>query len=307
MKPKTLLPKIFLSRTFQFLSFILSVLNGFGQEHHGNELYLPLFNPGQTVVRHMAYSLLYDEEHEQSRWVAYELTAGETGGSSERESSFLLDPLVPSVTASDEDYKGSGYDRGHLAPAADMAWSDQAMRESFYFSNISPQLPSFNRGIWKQLEELVRNWAVFYGVIQVVTGPVLNSGLPSIGQNQVSIPSHFYKALLIHTPNGYQAIGFVMPNEGSNRTLISFITTIDEVERITGLDFFHLLADDEEARIEHSVDPGKWEWRSSRGVTHPLPSKRDDSSATQCLGTTKTGARCKNATRSISGRCYLHD
>jgi len=255
----------------------------------------------------MAYTLLYDEEHEQARWVAYELTAAETSGSVERESSFSPDPYVSTLTAADEDYKGSGFDRGHLAPAADMAWSEQSMRESFYFSNISPQSPSFNRGIWKQLEELVRTWAESYGAIQVVTGPVLQPGLPAIGPNKVSIPLLFYKALMVHTPSGYQAIGFVLPNEGSDRSLKSYMTSIDELEQLTGLDFFHLLADDEESQIEQSVHPDHWIWSSSHRTTHPTSPVRQESASRQCAGITKAGERCKNITRSASGFCHLHD
>jgi hypothetical protein len=119
----------------------------------------PLPLPEEQIISHTAYLLSYNEEHEQANWVAYMLTSSKLGSGLERSNRFLEDPLVASGTATNADYAKSGYDRGHLAPAADMSWSMQVMQESFYYSNMSPQLPGFNRGIWKKLEEKVRDWA----------------------------------------------------------------------------------------------------------------------------------------------------
>lgn len=143
------------------------------------------------------------------------MTSEETVKLYNRSDRFTPDKCVKSGTANDNDYKGSGYDRGHLAPAADMGWSVKAMEESFYYSNMSPQKPSFNRGIWKQLEELTRDWTVENKEIYIVTGGVLNDSLPTIGKNKVSVPKYFYKVILDYSEPSIKGIGFIMPNESS--------------------------------------------------------------------------------------------
>ena len=143
-----------------------------------------LFRSG-VIIHHSGYSFEYSEKHEQARWVAYQLTASETHPIVGRSNHFIPDDHVATGTATESDYKGSGYDRGHLAPAADMEWSETAMRESFYFSNMSPQVKGFNEGIWKKLEEQVRDWAALYDTLYVVTAGVLNDSLRNIGPHHV--------------------------------------------------------------------------------------------------------------------------
>ncbi len=116
-----------------------------------------------SIVDHKYYSLCYSEEHEQAAWVSYNLTINEVYGDITRTNNFREDPYIREGSATLDDYRGSGFDRGHLAPAADMAFSTIAMSESFYLSNMSPQAPSFNRGIWKKLESYVRKLAFTYG------------------------------------------------------------------------------------------------------------------------------------------------
>ncbi|MDZ7792136.1 MAG: DNA/RNA non-specific endonuclease [Spirochaetia bacterium] len=123
-------------------------------------------------MRHTGYTLSYSEEHEQAEWVAYKLTIEELQGDVERTDNFREDKKVDTETASLSDYRGSGYDRGHLAPAADFSWSEEAMSDTFYLSNMSPQKPGFNRGIWRSLESQVREWAIRDKALLVVTGPV---------------------------------------------------------------------------------------------------------------------------------------
>ncbi len=221
-------------------------------------LELPRTTSQDVVIKHTGFTLSYNEQHEQANWVAYQLTAEETDGTEPRYNRFMPDPKVPTGSAVDADYRGSGYDRGHLAPAADMKWSEDAMRESFYFSNMSPQTPGLNRGIWKSLEEQVRRWAAEHGVVYVVTGGVLESGLPTIGKNEVSVPRYYYKVLLDYRAPGLRGIGFIMPNEGADEPLESFAVSIDSVERLTGLDFFHLLPDPIEQQLESSFDFSAW-------------------------------------------------
>lgn len=207
----------------------------------------------RLIIRHFAYTLEYSEEHEQARWVAYVLTADMIDGPWERCEHFRPDPMVASGSADLSDYRGSGFDRGHLAPAGDMRWDSVAMCESFYMSNMSPQRPGFNRGIWKRLEAQVRIWADENEEIWIVTGPVLTDDLPTIGVNEVSIPDYFYKVVIDIKEPDMKGIGFVMPNQRSSKPIESFAVTIDSVEVLTGLDFFSALPDSLEHLLESSI------------------------------------------------------
>lgn len=210
----------------------------------------PAVGNESNVVSYTGFSLLYDETHEQARWVAYELTNAETVKRADRSNHFKEDPAISTRSASDEDYSHSGYDRGHLAPASDMGWSTKSMDESFYYSNMSPQNPSFNRGIWKKLETQVRNWAQSHNAIYVVTGPVLKEGLPSIGPNRVSVPEYYYKVILDSQEPDSHGIGFILPNEPSKLPISAFAVTIDSVEKVTGLDFFPALPKGSQTTLE---------------------------------------------------------
>lgn len=159
------------------------------------------YSETSQIINHFAYSLSYNEEFEQADWVAYRLTDEMLSNPvCERDDSFKKDPLVVTGSASASDYKNSGYSKGHLAPAADMLLSETAMKESFYFSNMSPQKQDFNNGIWKKLEEQVREWARENEEVFVVTGPVLDKeSYPTIGKNEVAVPEKFYKVILDYT------------------------------------------------------------------------------------------------------------
>ena len=254
------------------------------------------------IITHTGYSLLYNEKHEQASWVAYELTKEETSKRFNRSNKFITDPLVTTGSANNADYTGSGYDRGHIAPAADMSWSSTTMAESFYYSNMSPQNPSFNRGIWKSLEELVRTWAIENGAVYVITGPVLTNGLPTIGRDQVSVPKYYYKVILDYTEPDIKGIGFLLPNTGTKQPLQSFPVSIDSVESVTGIDFFPLLPYEQERFIEKTLSVNAWTWKS----TGTASTKGKASLSVQCIGTTKAGNRCKNQTSNVSGYCFQH-
>lgn len=227
------------------------------------DLELPRYAETDIVVTHPGYTLLYDEKHEQARWVAYELTRSELYGLYERGDDFRSDPSIPSESASLDDYRLSGYDRGHLIPAADLSWSEEAMSGSFYFSNMSPQEGQFNRGIWSKLEATVRNFADTEGSIYVVTGPVLTDGpYNTIGDNEVSIPNQYYKVILDYREPELKSIGFLLPNEGSKKDLEDFATSVDEIETITGIDFFHRLPDPQEAELEREYDTNSWDFNT---------------------------------------------
>lgn len=212
-----------------------------------------------AIVQHKYYTLRYREEHEQAEWVAYKLTADETEGDSERDK-FLEDKMVKTKSAKPTDYAKSGYDRGHLAPAADFNFSQEAKSESFYMSNMSPQAPQFNRGIWKHLEERVRYWVQTKENLYIVTGPILKEGLEQIGvKNKISVPEYYYKILLERKKDGtFKSIAFKMKNEGSKKVLAEFVVSIDSLEEETGIDFFPNLPDNIEKVLEKVVSTKGW-------------------------------------------------
>ena len=220
---------------------------------------LPALEPEDVLVSHTGYTLSYRSDWKQPEWVAYELTAEEAEGNFPRRGSFRKDPDVPGGSASPEDYRGTGYDRGHLCPAGDQRWSVEAMRDSFYMSNMSPQAPGFNRGIWSELEEAVRDFARENGRIAVVTGPVLTEPpLEITGPGVLPVPQRFYKVILDFTLPERKALGFILPNEKSGESLSCFAVPVDLVEEITGLDFFPDLPDDLESLLESEADPALW-------------------------------------------------
>lgn len=236
--------------------------NTTGESASIENLELPSPIAGEEIIKHTGYTLSYNEENELPSYVAYELTKDEVLGPVERNDSFREDPYVRTGSATLEDYRGSGYDRGHMAPAADFKWSEKAMEDTFYMSNMAPQDPSFNRGIWADLEAVVRNMAYDEGTIYVVTGPVLTDGpYKTIGENKVSVPKNFYKVVLKYDGDNSKAIGFVLENENSDRDIESFALSVDEVEKITGIDFFPLLEDTIEENVERKEDTSDWTFR----------------------------------------------
>ena len=209
------------------------------------------------IIKHKYYTFSYNEDHEQANWVHYKLDPNFLKGTTPRINSFRPDPYVSTKSAELSDYKGSGYDRGHLAPAGDMKYSRETMIESFYMSNMSPQNPSFNRGVWRRLEETIREWGKSSEIF-ISTAGVLNiENLGSIGGNKVTIPSKYYK--VIYSPEKKSMVGFLLSNRGSSSELKSFVVSIDSIESITGIDFFHELPDEIENELESKINLEHWE------------------------------------------------
>lgn len=222
--------------------------------------YLPSVTGTNQVVKHTYYTLSYANAYEQSEWVAYELTKTRVNkGIEERGNNFRPDASVKLGSATPDDYKSTGYDRGHLAPAKDMSFDATAMSESFFMSNMSPQEPGFNRGIWKELEEQVRDYAVQCDHVYVVTGPILPANIVKrVGKNKVAVPKSYYKVLLDMTGSSHKGIAFILPNEDSDKHLKEFVVTIDDVEKKTGLNFFPTLSKTDEAKLEAKSDITQW-------------------------------------------------
>jgi endonuclease G len=294
---------------FFLLAGILSLTFSVKPAMETTQLELPSLKQNETITSHTGFSLCYQEEYEQASWVAYELTAEETEAVTGRTNKFITDPMIATGSATQDDYAGSGYDRGHLAPAADMGWSEQTMMESFYFSNMSPQLPSFNRGIWKTAEEQVRSWARLYGTVYVATGPVLEAGLPTIGVNKVAIPGFYYKVLLRCMPDDTSGIGLLIPHKTAFSPLSHFLVSIDSVEQVTGIDFFPKLNDTTEERIEAGVPEESWPMikiKREGGSTPKKPTTAISGESVQCMAITKSGVRCKRRTTNPNSRCFSH-
>jgi len=231
----------------------------------GEDIILPEISSNDEIITHSYYTLSYNENHEQANWIAYKLTKHMIrNGLHDRKNNFRSDNKVRNQSSQLSDYKGSGYDRGHLCPAGDMKISKVAMSESFYMSNISPQSPSFNRGIWKSLESIVRTWAIENDEIYVVTGPILTDIIGEIGSNSVSIPKYYYKVILDYKEPELKGIGFILENKKSQLSLSSYAISIDEVEELTGIDFFSSLPDDIENDNKGSLSINKWIWKKNK-------------------------------------------
>ena len=234
-------------------------------ESYQERFYLPKTNG--ELIHHKFFSLSYLENHEQPEWVAYRLTIEMLNApKTPRTDYFNPDPFVSSGSSVHGDYIGSGFTRGHLVPAADMSFNKVAMEESFFMSNISPQKRAFNGGIWRELEELTRDWARKNKSVIIVSGPILRgSKFSKIGKNGVSVPKMFFKIILDIDEPEAKGIGFLIPNEVSDERLSKFAVTIDRIEEATGNNFFDQLLDDElEERLESSIDLNLWRFDENK-------------------------------------------
>lgn len=213
----------------------------------------------EQILKCTGYVASYNKTTLLPNWVAWHLTAERTEGSAKRSGvDFAEDTEVPEPRATDWDYYNSGYDRGHMCPAADNKWSKKAMEESFLFTNMCPQNGNLNRGDWNEMEMACRKWAKKYGDLYIVCGPILYKGKhKTIGKNKVVVPEAFFKVVL-RTGDDPQAIGFIYKNTSGNRPKDSYVNTVDEVERITGIDFFPSLPDDVEKNVEATADIANW-------------------------------------------------
>lgn len=226
----------------------------------GKELEIPIsiVSRQEQIIRHAGYTVSYNKDWKISNWISYELTRQETQGSEKRSNRFITDPLVKGIIATNADYARSGYDKGHMAPAADMKWSSTAMKESFYFSNMCPQHPQLNRRGWKNLEEKIRDWAIADSAIIIICGPIIEKYPQSIGKNKIPVPKQFFKVVLSPFVKPIRSIGFLFDNEQAVEPLSSYTVTVDSIEKITGIDFFAPLPDEIENKIEAEVDFRQW-------------------------------------------------
>jgi endonuclease G len=211
-----------------------------------------------SIVRHKHYFLSYSEEHEQAEWTAYYLMSDPNRQHHFERPYFKQDPLVDTESAHWKNYKETGYDKGHLVPAADMKFDQEAYNETFFTSNVSPQNREFNSGIWNRLEQKARYWSDKYEAIFIVTGSILHNNLIKIGEENVSVPDYFFKLIARVQNDSLVMIPFLVPNEKSDAPLYTFATTIEDIERITGIDFNQKLSEKIEEKIEKELSYKEW-------------------------------------------------
>lgn len=221
----------------------------------GSFNFLPTSTTG-AVYERSTFTFSYHEGYEQAEWVAYTLNNEDTKYKKYDRPLFIQDPIVKSKSADWKNYKNVPYNKGHLLPAADRRKSYKEYKETFYTSNISPQNPEFNAGVWNRLEQKVRYWATKYDGLYVVTGGILEPGLETIGNESVGVPKYFYKVLM--TKDKSKMIGFLVPHQDSDKPLYEFVTSVDEIEKRTGIDFFSNLPDDIENKLEQSNSYKGW-------------------------------------------------
>ena len=221
--------------------------------------YLPESTIGKTYIRE-AYSFSYVEAFEQAQWVAYYIDQKDLQFRHKkiRRPFFSQDPMVETQSAHWKNFKNSGYDKGHLCPAAIRKKSAALYKETFYTSNVSPQLHSFNGKIWNRLEQKIRQWVNNNNGVYVITGPVLKNDLPTIGAEKVIVPSHFYKVILSNDLS--KMIAFLLPHNDNieNYPLKSFVISTDKLEKLTAIDFYPQLNDSLESKLEKSSNWHDW-------------------------------------------------
>ena len=225
------------------------------------ELPAPLTDRSEQILKRRAYTTSYNNKSKTPNWVAWHLTKAHTYGDHQRKNEVFFEDetIESSLRATDNDYYNSRYDRGHMCPAGDNKWDAQAMRESFLFTNICPQNHGLNKYEWNDLEIQCRDWAREYGAIDIVCGPIFSStdDQKTVGRNKVWVPDAFFKVILCRQGNP-KAIGFIYRNEGKKQTQEEALRSVDEIETLTGIDFFPSLDDATETRIEAETSLEEW-------------------------------------------------
>jgi endonuclease G, mitochondrial len=222
---------------------------------------LPATGVREQLVKHTLFTLSYNEGYELPSWAAYQLTPEQARATGTFKEKFTEDPLVTTGSPSVKDYKDAGFIMGQLVPPEDMFTSQKAVEETFLTSNTVPHKPVFNKNVWKKMEMLIREWAAEGNTLYIVAGPVLTDApFGSFGPNKISIPVRYYKVLLDVT--GERAIAFVLRSNVASGTPKAFAISVDELEIITGIDFFPALPDELETKLESSKDFTKWNFKA---------------------------------------------
>ncbi len=223
----------------------------------GGDAFYANWYPNSTtglIIDKKHYSFSYNEAAEQAEWVAYWLSKEQIVNNDYERPYFQQDPMVSSGSAHWRNYKNSGYDRGHLCPAADMEFNYSAFKDTFFTSNISPQLNEFNSGVWNYLEQRTRNWAKQNNGVFVITGGVLKDPLTTIGDESVVVPSAFYKIILSTYHDEFRVVAFLIPHNKNSKHYAEYATNVRTIEAATGIDFFTTLSKSEQDQLESRID-----------------------------------------------------
>lgn len=212
----------------------------------------------EIILKRKGFLVSYNKDYKIPNWTAWHLTLDHADGEIKRFGSYWEDEEVPKPRATKDDYKGNGWSHGHMCPAGDNKWDSVAMRESFLLTNVCPQDKSLNSGLWNKIEQDCRRWAKKYGDVYIVCGPVLlNRTHETIGENKVVVPEAFFKVVLCLNGSP-KAIGFIIRNNEGKKKRDQYINTVDDVERITGIDFFPALPDEIENEVEAHANIEDW-------------------------------------------------
>ena len=253
--------------TFLFLLFIRSAFcNVFANDNElagellqGKSPHLQFGLPSEPdlLLSRIGFAIGYSNKYRQPQWVSYVLYRDKLSGKKyKRHNKFEVDPAVLLNPVIPIDYTDTGFDRGHMAPAADMSFSLKTLRHSFFMSNISPQMPGCNRGIWKRLENRIRWYVLRHNDIYIVTGPIFYAEPERLEKSKIPIPAAFYKILFDF--KSFRMIGFIISNSPSKKTLKKFAVPVDEIEKQTGLDFFSELSPYLEYYLEKKINYNMW-------------------------------------------------
>ena len=231
----------------------------------GNQALLDVKLPQRLdnqTVRYKAITVYYNKHYRVPNCVAYELTntqvsMADAPDAQKRDNfQFNRDPQVQGCPDWWE-YKETGYDRGHMAPAMDMRWDKTAMEQCFLMTNICPQDHELNDGEWRHMEEAIHTWARSARRLVIFTGPVLEGNMKKMGKKgNIAVPTQYYKVL--YAPEQDRAIAFLFRNEKARNSWTNYAVTIDEVERLTGINFLASLPDDSETVVESRQNIRDW-------------------------------------------------
>lgn len=218
---------------------------------------IPASLPSQ-IKEYTGFTVSFNKDNKTPNYVSWELLANETDGDEARYNKFWTDTDIISCPAH-ADYTYSGYDRGHMCPSADQKWNPQAMIDCFVMANICPQHPDLNQKAWLTLENKERQWAQRDSCIMIIAGPIYSdSDKEKIGGAQVRVPGAFFKVLLAPYLDKPRAIAFVYPNMASPGNMENYAMSVDQLEQLTGYDFFSALPDDIEFAVEASFSFKDW-------------------------------------------------
>ncbi len=249
---------------------------------------VPKSDKSEIIISHSALSLSYNEEHEQANWVMHIIMPDIIEGNVSRSNDFRIDTLISTGSAEEKDYftktkqengkykyDGFGFDRGHLAPSADFRWSAKALSESYFYSNMSPQIGDFNRRKWAELENWLRDYVSnSKEPLYVITAPVLNDDLKKSprSKNGLSVPEYFVKSAI--DVKAKKGIAFIMPHQAIRVPIESFAVTIDSAESILGYDLFPNIDDELENEIESEFDYHHWMPIGEKGDVRAIANSR---------------------------------